>query len=73
MTGTPTFFVNGRNAEATAWPALKSKLDQALKAAKGRHHLSGDHHIMNAPLRIALLSSLGALALAGCGSGASDP
>lgn len=33
VTGTPTFFVNGRNAEATAWPALKSKLDQALKAA----------------------------------------
>ena len=28
--GTPTFFVNGRNAEVTAWPALKSKLDQAL-------------------------------------------
>lgn len=33
VTGTPTFFVNGRNAEVTAWPALKSKLDQALKAA----------------------------------------
>lgn len=31
--GTPTFFVNGRNAEVTAWPALKSKLDLALKAA----------------------------------------
>nr|WP_194954399.1 thioredoxin domain-containing protein [Sphingopyxis solisilvae] len=33
VTATPTFFVNGRNAEVTAWPALKSKLDQALKAA----------------------------------------
>lgn len=31
--GTPTFFINGRNAEATAWPALKSKLDLALKAS----------------------------------------
>jgi protein-disulfide isomerase len=31
--GTPSFFVNGRNAEVTAWPALKSKLDLALKAA----------------------------------------
>ena len=31
--GTPTFFVNGRNAEVTAWPALKSKLDQAIKGS----------------------------------------
>jgi protein-disulfide isomerase len=31
--GTPAFFVNGRNAEVTAWPALKSKLDLALKAS----------------------------------------
>lgn len=31
--GTPSFFVNGRNAGVTAWPALKSKLDLALKAA----------------------------------------
>ena len=31
--GTPTFFINGRNAGVTAWPALKSKLDLALKAA----------------------------------------
>ncbi|MCA0211138.1 MAG: DsbA family protein [Proteobacteria bacterium] len=31
--GTPTFFVNGRNAGVTAWPALKSKLDLALKAS----------------------------------------
>ena len=31
--GTPSFFINGRNAEVTAWPALKSKLDLALKAA----------------------------------------
>ena len=33
VAGTPSFFVNGRNAEVTAWPALKSKLDLALKAA----------------------------------------
>lgn len=33
VAGTPTFFVNGRNAEVTAWPALKSKLDLALKAS----------------------------------------
>lgn len=33
VTGTPSFFVNGRNAEVTAWPALKSKLDLALKAS----------------------------------------
>lgn len=31
--GTPTFFVNGRNAEVTAWPALKSKLDLAIKGS----------------------------------------
>ena len=31
--GTPSFFVNGRNAGVTAWPALKSKLDLAIKAA----------------------------------------
>jgi protein-disulfide isomerase len=31
--GTPTFFVNGRNAGVNAWPALKSKLDLALKAS----------------------------------------
>lgn len=31
--GTPTFFINGRNAEVTAWLALKSKLDLALKAS----------------------------------------
>ena len=31
--GTPTFFINGRNAGVTAWPALKSKLDLALKAS----------------------------------------
>jgi hypothetical protein len=33
VTGTPSFFVNGRGAEVTAWPALKSKLDLALKAS----------------------------------------
>ena len=33
VAGTPTFFINGRNAEVTAWPALKSKLDAALKAS----------------------------------------
>lgn len=31
--GTPTFFINGRNAEATTWPTLKTKLDAALKAS----------------------------------------
>jgi protein-disulfide isomerase len=31
--GTPSFFVNGRSAEVTAWPALKSKLDQAIKGS----------------------------------------
>ena len=25
--------INGRNAEVTAWPAIKSKLDLALKAS----------------------------------------
>ncbi|HZG32138.1 MAG TPA: thioredoxin domain-containing protein [Sphingopyxis sp.] len=33
VTGTPSFFINGRNAEVTAWPAIKSKLDLALKAS----------------------------------------
>lgn len=33
VAGTPTFFINGRNAEVTAWPALKSKLDLALKGS----------------------------------------
>ncbi|MGV3731712.1 MAG: thioredoxin domain-containing protein [Sphingopyxis sp.] len=33
VTGTPSFFINGKNAEAFAWPALKSKLDAALKPA----------------------------------------
>jgi protein-disulfide isomerase len=31
--GTPTFFINGRNAEVAAWLPLKSKLDLALKAS----------------------------------------
>ena len=31
--GTPSFFINGRNAEVTAWSALKSRLDAALKAS----------------------------------------
>ena len=31
--GTPTFFINGRNAEVVAWPALKSKLDLAIKGS----------------------------------------
>lgn len=31
--GTPSFFINGRGAEVTVWPALKSKLDLALKAS----------------------------------------
>lgn len=30
--GTPTFFINGRNAETTQWPALKTSLDAAIKA-----------------------------------------
>jgi len=33
VTGTPSFFINGRRAEVVAWSALKSKLDLALKAA----------------------------------------
>jgi protein-disulfide isomerase len=33
VAGTPSFFLNGQRADATAWPALKSKLDAALKAA----------------------------------------
>lgn len=33
VAGTPSFFINGRNAEVTAWPALKSKLDQAIKGS----------------------------------------
>ena len=31
--GTPTFFVNGRDAETTTWPVLKTKLDAALKGS----------------------------------------
>jgi len=31
--GTPAFFINGREAGVTAWPALKTKLDAALKAS----------------------------------------
>lgn len=31
--GTPTFYLNGRNAEVTTWPAVKSQLDAALKAS----------------------------------------
>jgi protein-disulfide isomerase len=31
--GTPTFFINGRNAGVAAWPSLKTKLDAALKAS----------------------------------------
>ena len=31
--GTPTFFVNGRDAEITTWSALKTKLDAALKGS----------------------------------------
>lgn len=33
VTGTPSFFINGQRADVVAWPALKSKLDAALKAA----------------------------------------
>lgn len=33
VTGTPSFFLNGQRAEVTVWPALKSKLDAALKPA----------------------------------------
>lgn len=31
--GTPSFFINGQGAGVAAWPALKSKLDLALKAS----------------------------------------
>lgn len=31
--GTPAFFLNGRWLEVTAWPAVKSQLDLALKAS----------------------------------------
>ncbi|PQM28605.1 protein-disulfide isomerase [Sphingopyxis lindanitolerans] len=31
--GTPTFFVNGHDVEVTAWSALKTKLDAALKGS----------------------------------------
>ena len=31
--GTPTFFINGREAGANTWPALKTKLDAALKGS----------------------------------------
>ena len=31
--GTPTFFLNGRDVEVTAWAALKTKLDAALKGS----------------------------------------
>ena len=31
--GTPTFFINGRDAQVTVWPALKTKLDAALKGS----------------------------------------
>lgn len=31
--GTPTFFINGSRAEVVEWPALKTKLDAALKAS----------------------------------------
>jgi len=30
--GTPTFFINGREAGVTQWPALKTPLDAAIKA-----------------------------------------
>jgi protein-disulfide isomerase len=33
VTGTPAFFLNGRRVEVTAWPAVKSQLDLALKAS----------------------------------------
>lgn len=33
VTGTPSFFINGQRAEVGTWPALKSKLDLALKPA----------------------------------------
>lgn len=31
--GTPTFFINGREAGANSWPALKTPLDAALKGS----------------------------------------
>ena len=31
--GTPTFFINGRDAQVTVWSALKTKLDAALKGS----------------------------------------
>ncbi len=31
IAGTPAFFLNGRRVEVTAWPAVKSQLDLALK------------------------------------------
>lgn len=31
--GTPTFFINGREAGVTDWPSLKTRLDAALKAS----------------------------------------
>lgn len=31
--GTPTFFINGREAGANTWPAIKTKLDAALKGS----------------------------------------
>ncbi|WP_083734350.1 thioredoxin domain-containing protein [Sphingopyxis sp. KK2] len=31
VAGTPAFFLNGRRVEVTAWPAVKSQLDLALK------------------------------------------
>jgi protein-disulfide isomerase len=33
VAGTPSFFINGRNAAVTAWLPLKSKLDQAIKGS----------------------------------------
>ena len=33
VAGTPAFFLNGRRIEVTAWPAVKSQLDLALKAS----------------------------------------
>jgi len=33
VTGTPTFFINGRRAEAGHWPELKTLLDAAIKGS----------------------------------------
>lgn len=33
VAGTPTFFINGRNAAVVQWTALKTKLDAALKGS----------------------------------------